>query len=97
MFGHAGGLEEWKKIGDLNECSYKPGLVNFKDKYLFKLGGLKLLKNLSSACEVYDWYSNSWNLISIPNLSLPVGPSAVRINDYDILIIGGKNNIGQPS
>lgn len=97
VFGRNGTLEEWKKMGDLNECSYKPGLVNFKDKYLFKLGGLKLLKKLSSSVEVYDMYKKSWNLIHIPNLSLPVGPSAVRINDYDILIVGGKNNIGQPS
>jgi len=95
--GYTSQVSRWELLAELNEPAYNPCLVNFNDRWIFKINGMKALNSLSPTLEIYDSEICAWNVMITIEQYIAIGPQAIQINESDILIVGGKLQNDQAS
>jgi hypothetical protein len=78
----------------------KPTLCNFKDRYIFKIGGINEFDYISKTIEIYDTTTDLWSMVRaapksiMEDVQIMEDSLATQISDDQIYIFGGQNANG---
>lgn len=55
--------KKWKPISDSNVALTKPTVCCFRDRYIFKIGGLNEFDYINKVIEIYDTTTDKWSVV----------------------------------
>lgn len=99
--------DRWSSIANLNFGTSSPSVCTYKNKLIFKFGGIEANQKVTEQIEKYDPILNTWvsyqvkssadgSLQSVPDIRMLWLSCSCQINETGILVFGGcdEDNVG---
>lgn len=55
--------KKWHEISNSNVALRKPTVCSFRDRYIFKIGGLNEFDYINKVIEMYDTTTDKWSIV----------------------------------
>lgn len=87
-------------MSDSNVALSKATVCSFRDRYIFKIGGLNQFDYINKVIEIYDTTTDKWSIVranpknALEEVQILEDSLAVQISEDQIYIFAGKNSNG---
>lgn len=89
--------KKWIQIADSNVPLRKPTICSYKDRYIFKIGGINQFDYVNKVIEMYDTTTDRWSVVRanpksiLEEVQILQDSLAVQIGEDQIYVFAGKN------